>query len=100
MDEELPKAEDFVSKVDDLSEVSLNMSEVLKQAGEQEVEIIATDKYGNKTSKKAKFIVKEYKGSVKINGLTNLTVYVNSKPNLTNEVSATDDRFGKIGIYG
>ena len=96
LDEELPKAEDFVSKVDDLSEVSLNMGEVLKQAGEQEVEIIATDKYGNKTSKKAKFIVKEYKGSVKINGLTNLTVYVNSKPNLTNGVSATDDRFGKL----
>lgn len=96
LDEDLPKTEEFVSKVEDLSDVNLNMSEVVSQAGEQEVEIIATDKYGNKTSKKAKLKLVEYKGSVKINGLTNLSVYVNSKPDLKRNVSATDDRFGQL----
>lgn len=96
LDEDLPKASDFVSKVEDLSEVDLSMSEILKQPGEQEVEIIATDKYGNKTSKKAKLKITEYKGSVKIKGLSNLTVYVNSKPDLKKGVSATDDRFGTL----
>ena len=96
LDEGLPKAEEFVAKAEDLSKVSLEMSEVVLQAGEQEVEITATDKYGNKTSKKAKLNLIEYKGSVKINGLTNLSVEVGNKPDLKKNVSATDDRFGQL----
>lgn len=98
LDEQLPKVDDFVSKVEDLSDVSLKMSEIVQKPGEQEVEITATDKYGNKTSKTTKLKIVEYKGSVKINGLTNLTVYVNSKPDLNKGVSATDWRFGSLNF--
>lgn len=54
LDEDLPKVDEFVSKVQDLSKVDLKMSEIKKEVGEQTVEITATDKYKNKTSKKAK----------------------------------------------
>ena len=96
LDEELPEAKDFVVKVEDLSDVDLKISEIKSQAGEQEVEVMATDKYGNKTSKKTKINIIEYKGSVKINGLTNLTVYVGNKADLKKNVSAVDDRFGQL----
>ena len=96
LDEELPKVDDFVVKASDLSKVNLKMSDIVSKAGEQEVEITAVDEYGNKTVKKAKLIITDYKGSVKINGLTNLTVYVNSKPDLRKNVSASDDRFGTL----
>ncbi len=96
LDEELPKADDFVVKVSDLSKVNLKISDIVSKAGDQEVEVTAIDEYGNKTVKKAKLTITDYKGSVKINGLTNLTVYVNSKPDLRKNVSATDDRFGTL----
>ena len=96
LDEKLPEAKEFVVKVEDLSDIDLKISEIKSQAGEQEVEVTATDKYGNKTSKKAKINIIEYKGSVKINGLTNLTVYVGNKVDLNKNVSAVDERFGQI----
>ncbi len=96
LDEELPEAKDFVVKVEDLSDVDLKISEIKSQVGEQEVEVMATDKYGNKSSKKAKINIIQYKGSVKINGLTNLTVYVGNKADLKKNVSAVDDRFGQL----
>ena len=96
MDEDLPKAEEFVEQVEDLSKVDLKISEIEKVAGEHEVEITAIDKYNNKTVKKAKLTLLEYKGSVKFTGLTNLSVEVGSKPDLRKNVSATDDRFGNL----
>ena len=98
VDEDLPKVEEFVEKVEDLSKTSLKMSEVEKTAGEHEVEITVTDEYNNKTSKKAKLTILEYKGSVKFSGLTNLSVYVGSKPDLKKNVSAKDDRFGDLEL--
>ena len=98
LDEDLPKVEEFVEKVEDLSKTSLKMSEVEKTAGEHEVEITVTDEYNNKTSKKAKLTILEYKGSVKFSGLTNLSVYVGSKPDLKKNVSAKDDRFGDLEL--
>ena len=96
MDEDLPQAEDFTEEVDDLSKVSLKMSKIEKVAGEQEVTITATDEYKNKTSKKAKLILLEYKGSVKFSGLTNLRVEEGNKPDLRKGVSAKDERFGDL----
>ena len=96
LDEDLPKVGDFVEKVEDLSGVNLKMNKIEKVAGEHEVEITASDEYGNKTSKKAKLTILEYKGSVKFSGLTNLSVYVGSKPDLNKNVSAKDDRFGDL----
>ena len=96
MDEELPKVEEFVDKVNDLSKVDLKMSDVEKVVGEHEVTITATDKYNNKTSKKAKLTILEYKGSVKFSGLTNLSVEAGNKPDLKKNVSAKDDRFGDL----
>lgn len=96
LDEDLPKVEEFVEKVEDLSDVNLKMNKIEKVAGEHEVEITASDEYGNKTSKKAKLTILEYKGSVKFSGLTNLSVYVGSKPDLNKNVSAKDDRFGDL----
>ena len=66
LDEDLPKVEEFVEKVEDLSDVNLKMNKIEKVAGEHEVEITASDEYGNKTSKKAKLTILEYKGSVKL----------------------------------
>ena len=96
LDEDLPKAEDFVEKAEDLSKVKLSMSKVQKVVGEHEVEITATDEYKNKSSKKAKLTILEYKGSVKFNGLTNLSVVVGSKPDLKRNVTAVDERFGNL----
>lgn len=98
MDEDLPKVEEFVDKVDDLSKVDLKMSDIEKTVGEHEVTITATDEYDNKTSKKAKLTLLEYKGSVKFSGLTNLSVYTGDKPDLKKNVSAKDDRFGDLEI--
>ena len=95
-DEDLPDVDEFVSKTYDLSKIDLKMSKFEKKVGEQEVEITASDKYNNKTSKKAKLIIKEYKGSITMNGLNNLTVYVGSKPDLKKGVSAYDVRFGNL----
>ena len=96
MDEDLPKVEEFVSKVEDLSKVDLKCSKLEKKVGEQEVTITATDKYKNKVSKKAKLTFLEYKGSVKFSGLSNLTVEAGTKPDLKKNVSAKDDRFGNL----
>ena len=96
LDEDLPKAEAFVEKAEDLSKVTLSMSKIQKTAGEHEVEITATDEYKNKSSKKAKLTILEYKGSVKFNGLTNLSVVVGSKPDLKRNVTAVDERFGNL----
>lgn len=96
LDEDLPKAEAFVEKAEDLSKVTLSMSKVQKVVGEHEVEITATDEYKNKSSKKAKLTILEYKGSVKFNGLTNLSVVVGSKPDLKKNVTAVDERFGNL----
>ena len=96
LDEDLPKVDEFVSKVQDFSKVDLKMSEIKKEVGEQEVEITASDKYNNKTSKKAKLKILEYKGSVKFTGLTTLSVEAGSKPDLKKNVKAVDDRFGEL----
>lgn len=96
LDEDLPKVEEFVERAEDLSNVDLKMSKIEKVAGEHEVEITATDEYNNKTSKKAKLIILEYKGSVKFSGLSSLSVEVGNKPDLTKNVSAKDDRFGDL----
>ena len=98
MDEDLPKVEEFVDKVGDLSKVDLKMSDIEKTVGEHEATIIATDEYDNKISKKAKLTLLEYKESVKFSGLTNLSVYSGSKPDLKKNVSAKDDRFGDLKI--
>ena len=96
LDEDLPKVEEFVERAEDLSGVNLKMNKIEKVPGEHEVEITASDEYGNKTNKKAKLTILEYKGSVKFSGLTNLSVYVGSKPDLNKNVLAKDDRFGDL----
>ena len=96
LDEDLPYVDEFVLDVYDLSKVDLKMSEIKKEVGEHDVEIIATDKYNNKTSKKVKLTILEYKGSVKFTGLTTLNVEVGSKPDLNKNVLAKDDRFGVL----
>ena len=98
LDEGIPKVEEFIVKVEDLSDVDLKMSDILLNPGEQEVEITATDKFNNKTTKKVHLSFIEYKGSVKMNGLTSLSVYVNSKPDLLKGVTASDDRFGLLEV--
>ncbi len=96
LDEDLPNVDEFVENVQDLSKVDLKMSEIKKEVGEHDVEITATDKYNNKTTKKAKLTILEYKGSVKFTGLTTLSVEAGSKPDLKKDVLAKDDRFGEL----
>ena len=95
-DEDLPKVEEFVWKVEDLSKVDLKCSKLEKKVGEQEVTITASDEYKNKVNKKAKLTILEYKGSVKFSGLTSLNVEVGTKPDLRKNVSVKDDRFGDL----
>lgn len=96
IDEEMPRAKDFVVKVDDLSKVSLQKIEIQKTVGEQTVSIIAKDKYGNQTKKEAKLTIKEDKEPPTFSGLSNLSVYTGSKPDLNKGVEAVDERFGSV----
>ena len=96
IDEEMPRAKDFVVKVDDLSKVSLQEIEIQKTVGEQTVSIIAKDKYGNQTKKEAKLTIKEDKEPPTFSGLSNLSVYTGSKPDLNKGVEAVDERFGSV----
>lgn len=98
LDEELPKVEDFVDSVKDLSKVKLSMSEIERSAGEHEVTITATDKYNNKTSKTSKLTLLEYKGSVKFTGLTSLNIETGDKVDLKRNVKAVDERFGELEV--
>ena len=69
IDEEIPKAEDFVVALDDLSGAKLEDISVEKTVGEHEVDIVAKDKYGNKTKKTAKLTIKEDKEPPVFSGL-------------------------------
>ena len=96
IDEEIPKAEDFVVALEDLSGAKLEDISVEKTVGEHEVDIIAKDKYGNKTKKTAKLTIKEDKEPPVFSGLSDLSVYVGNKPDLNKGVEAVDERFGNV----
>lgn len=96
IDEEIPKADDFVLKLDDLSGATLNDITVEKTVGEHNVDIVAKDKYGNTIRKRAKLIVKEDKEAPIFSGLSNLSINAGDRPDLTGGVEAVDERFGNV----
>lgn len=87
------KNEDFVKKVSDASgEVTLEYIGELDytKKGKQELTIIATDKYGNKTEKVATLTISsDTKGPV-FSGLTSLSVEKNAEVDYTKGVKAVD----------
>lgn len=95
-DEDIPKAGDFIVKLNDLSGAEVEDIKVIKTLGEHDVDIIAIDKYGNKTKKVAKLTIKEDKEPPVFSGLSKLSIYAGDKPDLTKGVEAVDERFGNV----
>lgn len=91
------KKEDFVKKVKDASgEVKLEYVGNLDytKKGTQELKIIATDKYGNKTEKTATLTVKDDDKGPVFSGLTNLSVEKNASVDFRKNVKAIDAKDG------
>lgn len=96
VDEGFPNVNDFVTFSSDFSSFEILPIELESTVGEHEVEIVAQDMYGNATKKTAKFILKEDKDAPVFTGLTDLTIYVGTHPDLRDGVKAVDARFGNV----
>lgn len=86
-------ADDFVESVRDVTKVKTAFvtDPDVTAAGEQEVEICATDAGGNQTVKTAKLILEEDKEAPVIIGVTDLNVIVGSTVSYKKNVTVTDN---------
>ncbi len=99
-DEENVTKEKFIESVKDASEVTTELVGEITyhQIGTQELTIVATDAYGNKTEKKAKLnIVKDTTPPV-IYGLSNMTVNKYTQINFLAGVRAVDEKDGTVNV--
>ncbi len=96
IDEELPKADDFVVSLNDLSKATLEPIEIEKTLGTHEVKITAKDKYNNKTQKKANLKIKEDKEPPKFSGLSDISIFKGEEIDLKKNVLAFDEHFGNV----
>lgn len=95
-DEELPKIEDFIVTIYDLSEFNISSTPIENKLGENEIEISVQDSAGNQTTKRTKLTVLEDKDGPIFQGLTNITIDIGMKFDLSNNVVAIDKRFGEV----
>lgn len=95
-DEEVPKAQQFVVFLHDLSEVKLEDVKIEKTVGTHTVKIVAKDKYNNVVVKEAKLEIKEDKEPPIFSGLTDLSIFQGEKPDLKRSVEAVDKRLGNV----
>lgn len=93
-DEPLPKASDFIVKIIELSDYVIDDLTLSTQEGTQEVNIVVIDSNGNKTSKTAHLIIEADYNPPEFKGLTDIFIEVGEKPDLRQNVSAIDSRFG------
>jgi len=96
LDEELPTAEDFITKIIDESEYIIEPIQVTSKIGEQEIIITVKDIYGNTTTQNTKLTIKEDKEPPAFGNLNPITIEIGQKPNLQENVTAFDKRFGKV----
>lgn len=87
------KPEDFVASVEDVTEVSLSFREApdITAAGEQTVEIIATDKGNNEIVREARLTLEVDTEAPVITGVTDLTVYEGDTVSYKRGVIVTDN---------
>ncbi|MCI8575176.1 MAG: DUF5011 domain-containing protein [Bacilli bacterium] len=98
LDEDLPKAEDFVLRCEDLSRCSFPDVFIERKEGEQTISIIAVDDYGNQAIKETVLTMIAYSGAPLISGLNDIFVEEGNKVNLKNGVNAYDQRFGNVSF--
>lgn len=94
--EELPKMEQFITNIMDLSEYELSSTPIEKTIGTQEIIITAMDIHGNQTEKIAYLTILEDKEGPIFSGLTDLYIYQYQSVNLRNNVTASDKQDGPV----
>lgn len=88
------KAEDFIEEITDATntKVSLKKEYKFEKAGDYDIEVEVVDEGNNKTTKKVTIHVEEPdKKAPVLNGLSNMSVYVNQSANYNQGVSIQDD---------
>jgi hypothetical protein len=92
--DQLPDAMNFVSSIEDASEVLVEYKTIpdVSQVGVQEVELILKDGYGNASEFKTSLTVKEDKEAPRIIGTRNKTVYIGESVAYKKGVSVIDNR--------
>jgi len=96
IDEELPKAEDFVVSIEELSEYELLPVSIEKKIGEQSLEIKVKDQYGNIFESIATLTLLEYQNLPTFSGLNDIVADYGTHPDLKKNVIAKDERFGEL----
>jgi len=96
IDEEMPEAVDFVTKIDESSDFTIQDITIDKRLGEQDIEIVVIDKFGNQGSSIAKLTIKEDKDPPIFDGLSPISIFLGDNVGLKNGVSAFDKRFGGV----
>ncbi len=96
IDEEIPKASDFITKIDEYSNYTIKDISCDKTIGEHDINIAVVDEFGNESSKNAKLTIKEDKEGPKISGLTPIIFEIGNSINLKEGVSSYDERFGEM----
>ena len=96
VDENLPKAEDFVICCEDLNDCSLEEVFIKRKEGQQIIQIAAVDKYGNQTKKETTLTMVSYTGKPIFKGLTDISLEIGKTFDLKKGVEAYDKRFGSL----
>ncbi len=96
--EELPTSEQFVSYCEDLSHCSYQALSLEKKAGTQNVVIIATDDYGNQTTKQTTLTILESVDEIVFEGLNPITIQQGNSANLKTGVHAISKLFGELNF--
>lgn len=96
IDEEMPKSQDFITKIEELSDFTIEEIECQKIIGEQQIEIVVIDKFNNRGSALATLIIKEDKEPPIFDGLSDIIIEQGEKVDLYSGISAFDKRFGNV----
>lgn len=96
IDEEMPKSQDFIVKIEELSDFIIEEISFEKVIGEQNIEIVVVDKYNNRGVATAKLIIKEDKEAPVFDGLFDISIELGENVDLFSGVSAFDKRFGSV----
>ncbi len=96
--EELPKAQDFITKITESSDYKIKEIFPEKKLGNQNIEIMVEDKYGNITKKTVVLTIKEYELSPIFIGLTPITIEIGESLYLKKDVKLLDKKEGNISF--
>lgn len=98
IDEDVPKALDFIEKIEEQSNYTVKDITVQKQLGTQEIVIEVEDQYQNKSSVAVSLTIIEDKDPPKLDGLTPITIELGEQVDLEEGVTAFDKRFGLVSF--